>query len=33
MDLRYPVGQFSFAGTLFHQDRAVLIDEISATPD
>jgi DinB superfamily len=33
MDLRYPVGQFSFSGTLSHKDRAVLIDEISATPE
>jgi uncharacterized damage-inducible protein DinB len=33
MDLRYPIGQFSFSGTLSDKDRAVLIDEISATPE
>ena len=33
MDLRYPVGQFSFAGTLSPEERAILIDEISATPE
>src|SRR5882724_7591877 len=33
MDLRYPVGQFSFSGILSHASRDVLIDEISATPE
>ena len=33
MDLRYPVGQFSFSGNLSPAERAVLIDEISATPE
>ena len=33
MDLRYPVGQFSFSGNLSPAERTVLIDEISATPE
>ena len=33
MDLRYPVGQFSFSGNLSPAERAALIDEISATPE
>jgi len=33
MDLRYPVGQFTFSGNLSPAERAVLIDEISATPE
>ena len=33
MDLRYPVGQFSFSGDLSPAERAVLIDEISAAPE
>jgi len=33
MDLRYPVGQFSFSGNLSPEERAILIDEISATPE
>src|SRR6266478_6571831 len=33
MDLRYPVGQFSFAGTLSREERASLIDQIAATPE
>ena len=33
MDLRYPVGKFSFAGTLSQEERAFLIDEITATPE
>jgi uncharacterized damage-inducible protein DinB len=33
MDLRYPVGQFYFSGKLSHEERAALIDEISAAPE
>lgn len=33
MDLRYPVGQFSFSGTLSAEERASLIDQIAATPE
>lgn len=33
MDLRYPVGQFNFSGTLSPEARATLIDEIAATPE
>ena len=33
MDLRYPIGQFSFSGNLSPAERAALIDEISATPE
>jgi hypothetical protein len=33
MDLRYPVGEFSFSGILSQASRDVLIDEISATPE
>ncbi len=33
MDLRYPVGQFSFAGTFSPKERASLIDQIAATPE
>jgi len=33
MDLRYPVGQFSFSGVLSRASRDVLIDEISVTPE
>src|SRR6266550_9433530 len=33
MDLRYPVGQFSFAGTLSGEERVSLIDQIAETPE
>ncbi|MEP6742238.1 MAG: YfiT family bacillithiol transferase [bacterium] len=33
MDLRYPIGQFSFTGTLSAPERAALIDQIAATPE
>lgn len=33
MDLRYPVGTFSFNGTLSADQRQALIDEIAATPE
>ena len=33
MDLRYPVGKFSFDGTLSDSQRQSLIDEIAATPE
>ena len=33
MDLRYPVGQFNFAGTLSAEERSSLINEIAATPE
>ncbi len=33
MDLRYPVGQFSFTGTISAAERASLIDQIAATPE
>jgi hypothetical protein len=33
MDLRYPIGQFSFSGTLSPTDRSALIDQIAATPE
>jgi hypothetical protein len=33
MDLRYPVGEFSFSGTQSNDDRAVLIDQIADTPE
>jgi hypothetical protein len=33
MDLRYPIGQFSFSGTLSPADRSALIDQIAATPE
>lgn len=33
MDLRYPVGQFSFAGTLSAEERTTLINEIEAAPE
>jgi hypothetical protein len=33
MDLRYPVGEFNFSETLSHDERAVLIDQISGTPE
>jgi len=33
MDLRFPIGPFSFAGTLSDNDRQSLIDEIAATPE
>jgi len=33
MDLRYPVGEFNFSGTLSPDERAVLIDQISDTPE
>lgn len=33
MDLRYPVGEFSFSGTLSPDERAGLIDQISDTPE
>ena len=32
MDLRYPVGQFSFAGTLSPEERAALIKQIELAP-
>lgn len=32
MDLRYPVGEFTFEGTLSNQQRQACIDEIAATP-
>ncbi|HZE64701.1 MAG TPA: putative metal-dependent hydrolase [Pyrinomonadaceae bacterium] len=33
MDLRYPVGQFKFSGTLSQEERGSLIDQIAATPE
>ena len=33
MDLRYPVGQFNFSGTLSPEERGSLIDQIAATPE
>jgi uncharacterized damage-inducible protein DinB len=33
MDLRYPVGTFSFAGTLSNEQRQTLINQIAATPE
>jgi uncharacterized damage-inducible protein DinB len=33
MDLRYPVGTFSFAGTLSNETRQTLINQIAATPE
>lgn len=33
MDLRFPIGPFSFAGTLSDSDRQTLIDVIAATPE
>lgn len=33
MDLRYPVGTFSFQGTLSPEERRGLIDQIAATPE
>ncbi len=33
MDLRYPVGEFSFSGTQSPDERAVLIDQIAAAPE
>jgi hypothetical protein len=33
MDLRYPIGEFSFSGTPSHDERAVLIAEIADTPE
>ena len=33
MDLRYPVGEFSFAGTLSREERNSFIDQIAATPE
>jgi len=33
MDLRYPVGPFSFEGTLSEKERQRLINEIAATPE
>ena len=33
MDLRFPVGQFSFEGTLSDKERQTFIDEIAATPE
>jgi len=33
MDLRYPVGPFSFAEALSDQERQALIDQIAATPE
>ncbi len=33
MDLRYPVGDFSFSGKLAPDERAVLIDQIADTPE
>jgi uncharacterized damage-inducible protein DinB len=33
MDLRYPVGTFSFQGTLSPEERRELIDQIAGTPE
>lgn len=33
MDLRYPVGQFNFAGTLSPAERTAFINEIETTPE
>ncbi len=33
MDLRFPIGPFSFTGTLSEHDRQSLISEIAATPE
>ena len=33
MDLRYPVGQFAFEGTLSSEERLAMIDQIAATPE
>jgi len=33
MDLRYPVGPFTFAETLTDGDRQTLIDQVAATPE
>jgi len=33
MDLRYPIGTFSFQGSLSSQERQKLIDQIAATPE
>jgi DinB superfamily len=33
MDLRYPIGQFSFAGTRSSEERTSLINEIEAAPE
>ncbi|MDQ2937821.1 MAG: putative metal-dependent hydrolase, partial [Acidobacteriota bacterium] len=33
MDLRYPVGPFTFEGTLSKEQRRTLIDQIAATPE
>ena len=33
MDLRYPVGEFKFEGTLTNEQRQDLIDQIAATPE
>jgi hypothetical protein len=33
MDLRYPIGEFSFAGTQSRDERAALIAEIADTPE
>ena len=33
MDLRYPVGQFQFEGTLYNEQRQAFIDQIAATPE
>jgi uncharacterized damage-inducible protein DinB len=33
MDLRYPIGQFDYQGTLSNEQRQALIDQIAATPE
>ncbi|MBC8029132.1 MAG: putative metal-dependent hydrolase [Pyrinomonadaceae bacterium] len=33
MDLRFPIGPFSFAGTLSDAERQTLIDQIASTPE
>ncbi|MFN2492350.1 MAG: DinB family protein, partial [Pyrinomonadaceae bacterium] len=33
MDLRYPIGPFSFAGTPSNEKRQVMIDDIAAAPE
>jgi hypothetical protein len=33
MDLRYPIGQFDYQGTLSNEQRQALIDQIDATPE
>ena len=33
MDLRYPIGPFEFAGTLLHEERQAMIDQIAGTPE